>query len=406
MHDIELVTIGDEILKGHTLNTNASWISQALLDRGWKVHRHTTIADEPDAIAHALKEALARSRVVITTGGLGPTCDDVTRQVAAEVCGTRLRHDEKIAQELYRRFGKDHVAENQTLAFEGATLIDNPIGTAYGAMLACGEATLVLLPGVPGEMKAMFEAVLTFLQTTKAPSHRLHTQQLHLAGLSENKVDPLVRRLKEEFPSLEAGIYPAQGTLTLRFMTSAPEGETCLATCCERIKKDFAPYLFQAPHGTLEEALHHALLSRKKTLALAESCTGGTAMARLVGLPGASEYLLGGAVTYSNSLKEKILGVGPSTLQDHGAVSQETALEMLAGILQLSGADVGGAITGIAGPDGGSFEKPVGTVWIAVGAKGKAPKARLLNAPGDRKNVITYSANALFFELLKLVDLF
>lgn len=406
MHDIELVTIGDEVLKGHTLNTNASWISQTLLDQGWKVHRHTTIADHPEEIAQVLQEALKRSRVIITTGGLGPTCDDLTRQTVAKVCNRPLQHDATIAQELHQRFGKNKVDESQTLVFEGADPIYNPIGTAYGAIIACKDATLILLPGVPGEMKAMFTAVLSHLETLLPTTGRFQVRQLHLVGLLEMAIDPILRDLKQEFPKLEVGIYPSQGTLTLRFMTQSPDSQAILTSCCERIRKNFSSHCFEASSGTLEEALHHAFLNSKKTLALAESCTGGAALARLVSIPGASAYLVGGVVTYSNALKEKILGVHPATLEHQGAVSQETALEMLSGILRTSQADFGGAITGIAGPDGGSCDKPVGTVWIAVGARGKPPHARLIRASGDRKNVISYSTNALFSDLLKIVDLF
>lgn len=360
---IEIVAIGDEVLSGAIVNTNASYLSRRLSEEGWEVSRHSVVGDNPDQIFFTIQEALKRKSFVITTGGLGPTLDDITAECASK---------------LYP---------------EPPQKMANRVGAAEGMLYP----SLALLPGVPREMEAMFEEnILPYLRKTFPPKERF-SAVLHLCLQKEQEVDPLLRELK----NVQAGIYPGYGVLTVRLHAKE---KMALENARQKIENAFGDFLYPSKSGKIEEAIHGWFTQNRKTLALAESCTGGMMSSHLTQLAGASEYFLGSFVTYSNELKEKILGVKRKTLEAHGAVSGETVKEMLAGLFKNTVADYGIAVSGIAGPSGGSPDKPVGTVWYALGKRGEDPEIATYVSPAKtRELIILHTTNRLFGILWKSI---
>jgi len=358
---IEILAIGNEVLSGMTVNSNAAYLSQKLEHEGWDVVRHTVLPDDPGSITMGLQEALDRSTCVIATGGLGPTIDDLTLPCAENI-------------------------------FEGEPQeIPNRVGSALGLIFETEDKMLILLPGVPQEMQPMFEdTVLPYLHQELPIEEKRFQETLHLCLLKEMEVDPLLRELKKLYPKIDIGIYPAYGTLTLRLRSF---DKAILQKIKNQIEDAFAKHLFPSKSGKIEEAIHDWFTAHKKTLACAESCTGGMIASKLTALAGASNYFLGSLVTYSNGLKEQLLGVSSETLKMKGAVSSETVREMLAGLLKRTGADWGIAVSGIAGPTGGTQDKPVGTVWCAIGQKGKEAVTGTFLAKGNRQTIILQAAD-------------
>ena len=395
---IEIITIGDEILTGKTANTNVHFLSRELSLAGHTIARHTTLPDDPHLLELGLKEALQRSSFVIATGGLGPTIDDHTRNVAAKLFHSPFHYDESIAADLVRRFGKTLASlKDQATVPTKAQLLTNRVGTAPGFYFSSEGQGLILMPGVPVEMEAMFkEQVLPLL----ASPTTAHLAVLHFFSLIENQADPLLRELKSAHPELDLGIYPGHGVLTV---TIKAPSEKLLRFAREKISSAFSPYLFASASGKIEEEVHRTMILRKKTLALAESCTGGMIAAHLTAIPGASDYFLGSVVAYSNALKQNLLYVSEKTLKEHGAVSKETVQEMLAGLFKVTAADFGIAVSGIAGPSGGTPAKPVGTVWAAMGERGKPPHVFTLQARGNRQIIILTATNVLLGTFLSRV---
>lgn len=358
---LEILSIGNELLTGYTINSNAAVIAQALLPHGFTVDKVTLLPDEVALLKNGIEEAMERSSFVITTGGLGPTGDDLTRDIVAEIFGTTLVKDEEVAKDLIHRFGKNvPTLEDQAMVPKGAEVIANPLGTAPGFILK-GKATVIVLPGVPSQMEAMLPHVLEHLEENHQKSH--YVKPLYLSLISEAMVDPYLRTLEKEHPGIEIGICPGHGTLSVYVHGGHPE---TIAPICDQVAEKFKPHVYSTTGKEVEVALHEWMVKNKKTFAAAESCTGGHLAARLTNHPGSSNYFLGSVVSYSNHLKETGLGVSAETLKAHGAVSQEIALEMVRGIQKLTDADYAISTTGIAGPDGGTPEKPVGTVWSAI----------------------------------------
>lgn len=396
---IELVTIGDEILFGMTINSNAAFIGQKFLEKGYKVDRQTVLPNDAAILSSGLKEALARSELVITTGGLGPTCDDLTRKVVAQLFSSDFYYDDKVAQDLLRRFGEGLVSlkDQATLPKKAIPLL-NPIGTAPGLVFTSDKNTLILLPGVPQELYTLFvEQVLPFVQKYFPLKTPFVQKRVNLYLLIESSVDPFLRILEKEYPHLQIGIYPHYGYLSVSFSGRSEEE---IQPAVEALLKKFGEYHYTAMHGKLEEAVHATLIERKKTLALAESITGGKAAAQLTALAGVSEYFLGSLVVYSNDLKTSLLQVSKETLEKEGAVSRKCVEEMLAGLFKTTGADYGIAVTGIAGPTGATPTKPLGTIWAAVGAREETPAIETFIAKGSREKVLAYTTNRLFANLL------
>lgn len=404
--NIEVVAIGNEILAGHIVNTNAAYISQQLLKEGYRVTRHTVMPDDRDCLYQGLKEALQRNQFVITTGGLGPTCDDVSRNVAAELFESDFIYNEEIAADLLHRYGNSlPTLENQATVPRKATLLKNSAGTAPGLIFKSEKTSLIMLPGVPGEMRAMFGQVLEYLKKDVIEKTHLFSKHLQLFNICEATPDVILRQLMIEFPNVEFGIYPAQGTLRINLSVASSEeivAEKILNLPYQRIATEFAPFLYEAPSGKLEEAILQRFVQKKLTLSAAESCTGGSLSAHLTQIPGASQYFLGAIVAYSNTQKIQLLGVPEQLIREKGAVSAEVVTAMLKGLLERTGSDYGVAVSGIAGPTGGTPEKPVGTIWNAAGRKGEKPHIWQIKAIGSREMIIEKSINALLSELLIL----
>lgn len=407
---IEIVSIGAELLTGQTLNTNAATLAKALLKEGYSVQRVVTVADRHDAIKEAIEAAMSRAPFVITTGGLGPTRDDITRRTLAEVFETKLTYDEGVARELKKRYGDNlETLKDQATVIQGAEIVPNPLGTAPGFLLKKGGKTVAVLPGVPVQMEGMLhETVLPYLIREMPREH--FQKALYLLLMSEQHVDPYLRELEIEHPQVDIGICPAYGTLSLYLQTQATSQEAAdaiFAPVLEALRTKFKDRVFSETEGQIESAVHETLRAAKKTLALAESCTGGRMAARLTQISGASDYFLGSLVTYSNHLKEAVLQVSAQTLQEHGAVSEETVREMLHGTLALSGADYAVAVSGVAGPTGGTPEKPVGTVWGGIATKEGGMFVTQFLAKGKEKRslVIEYSVTFLLGHLWRFVKL-
>ena len=407
MHpEIEIIAIGNEILSGATVNSNASYISLRLFQEGFDVKRHTVLPDELHPLKEGLKEALKRSPIVVTTGGLGPTCDDVTRAIAAELFDSSFRFDESLAADLRERYGSHFpTIEDQATVPVKAKILKNPFGTAPGFIFQNEASTLILLPGVPLEMQAMLESeVLPFIKQRKG-ENQVYREVLHFFHLFESQVDPDLRHLKKEFPKIEFGIYPSNGILTVHLTTHArneEEAQAILLPPLELLKHKFEKHLFASTTGKIEEAVHALLIAKQLTLSTAESCTGGSIAARLTRYPGASEYFLGGMVTYSSAFKANLLNVSQASLEQYGAVSEEVARQLAAHIKEKTGSDYALAVTGIAGPTGGTPEKPVGTVYCAIAGPGQI-KTWKLALHGSREMIIERAGNEALGELYAIV---
>jgi len=394
---LEILSIGNELLSGHTLNSNATVIAQRLLLHGFSIDKVTTLPDQAAVLKEEIKQAMERASFVITTGGLGPTGDDLTRDIIAEICETTLVKDEALAKDLITRFGKNSpTLEDQARVLKGGEVIHNPLGTAPGFIIK----NVIVLPGVPSQMEAMLPQVLAHLEKHHKKSH--YVKPLYLSLISEQEVDPFLRTLEKKHQGIEIGICPSYGTLSVYVHGDDPQKISAIQGL---IAEKFKPHLYSATHREIEIALHEWMIKHKKTLGVAESCTGGHLAARLTSHPGASEYFLGGVVAYSNHLKERVLAVPAETLKAHGAVSHETALEMVKGIQKLTGADYAISTTGIAGPDGGSPEKPVGTVWSAIHTPEKtfSGKIPIKGSIRSRSLIIEYTTTYLLASLYRFL---
>ena len=368
----EIVAIGSEMLLGELVDTNSAWISQRLAALGVGIYRHTTVGDNKDRIVTAIKEAAARSDLVLTTGGLGPTSDDLTNECLALVAGRKMveyPEARKHVDEMFRRFGRKPTPSNykQVLFPEGSELIPNPRGTAMGALLEIDDALVATFPGVPMEMKGMFEETVEPLIKSRSQGS-IVSRTLWFTGIGESD---LAERVQDFLDASDPTVAPlaGQGKVRLRVTTRAatPEdAEKKIEPVAEEILSRLGEFYFGEDDETLESSVGQLLKDRGATLALAESCTGGLLAKRLTDAPGSSAYFTEGLVTYSNEAKERLLGVTQETLMEYGAVSEAVAKEMAEGVRKVSGSDYGLSVTGVAGPGGGTEEKPVGLVWLGL----------------------------------------
>ncbi len=386
----EVISIGDELLSGAIVNRNAAFISKKLQELGIDVVRQVSLPDNPELLREGLEESLACVPLVIATGGLGPTLDDNTRKVAADLFHSPLEFNPHLAEEMRKRFGNLESLEDQATIPVRAEILPNYLGTASGLILLGPQSTLILLPGVPLEMEALVEnAVIPYLRRCFTLDPPLTSCSLHFFNAYESQFDTLLREIQGLYSSLQIGIYPKNGLVTIHLKGDDLEVEKAASA----IRAEFGEREFEAEDGKIETALHRQLIAHKFTLSAAESCTGGAFSSRLTAIPDASCYFLGGVVAYSNALKEQLLGVDPQLLLEKGAVSAEVAIAMAEGIQKLSGSDCAVAMTGIAGPGGGSSEKPVGTVYIAIKKKGAPAQAFQIRCLGSRIMIIDCAAS-------------
>jgi len=405
----EIVTIGTEMLLGDLVDTNTAWISQRLAALGVSMYRHTTVGDNNDRIIGALRDAASRTDLVVTTGGLGPTSDDLTNACLGMLTGRPMveypearRHiDEKFA-----KFGREPTPSNykQALFPEGTELIPNPLGTAPGALVEWEGTLFATLPGVPSEMKRMFEETLEPLIRERSDGS-IVSKTLHFAGIGESA---LAEKVQDFLDASDPTVAPlaGQGRVRLRITTRAATEEEAhgkIRPVEEEILDRLGEYFFGEDEETLESSVGRLLAERGATVALAESCTGGLISKRLTDIAGSSAYFVEGFVTYSNASKERLLGVPKEMFAEHGAVSEPVARAMAEGARKISGADYGLSVTGVAGPGGGTEEKPVGLVYVGVtDAEGAVAEELDLTAwARSRSSIRERSANRAL-DLLRL----
>lgn len=402
--DAEIIAIGNEILEGMTVNTNASYISTSLGMIGIQVVRHTVIPDELGIIQSSFQEALERSKIIICTGGLGPTCDDITRNAAADLFHSPLQFNQELAHELKKRYGEISTLQDQATVPIKAKIIPNFLGTAYGFIFEKEDSLLILLPGVPQEMKAMIsESVIPFLQSRNGKEEKKFTNTFLFGLIYEAEIDPMLRQLKTKYPEIDFGIYPSLGNVTVRMTIQAEKGEEAklkLKPAVEMLLKKFSRHFIAENTLSLEEVVFDYMKSKRLTLSIAESCTGGQIAARLTKVPGCSEYFVGSVVAYSNNLKIELLGVKQETLNLYGAVSEQVVREMVEGVKSRSKTDLAIAVTGIAGPGGGSSQKPIGTVWAAILSTNSSPYIWKMQLRGNRQTIIERSVNEILSHLI------
>ncbi|MDR2539433.1 MAG: nicotinamide-nucleotide amidohydrolase family protein [Chlamydiales bacterium] len=391
---MEIMTVGKELLEGRVVNRNAAFISAHLCKLGYTVKRHTTFSDDLQIVKEGLQEACERSDLVIVTGGLGPTLDDLTRMAVAEVFSCKLSVNALVVADLQKRFGKElDTIQDQATIPEKAQPLLNSVGTAPGLLFLIHDKMVVCFPGVPAEMQPMFvNTFLPILRERYPPLHK-HVACLYACLFQESQIDPMLRDLQTQLPELEVGIYPSYSNATILLSS---KNQASLEYAEKWLKAQLDPFLYTAVTGKIEEAIHNWFIKEKKTFVLAESCTGGTMASLLTAVKGASEFFLGSFVTYSSDLKQHILDVPKEILETKGSVSAECVLAMLNGALKRSQADVGLAVSGIAGPTSDRFHEKIGTIWAAIQEKGSHPYAFRLQITGDRQTIILKTAYSLF----------
>lgn len=404
----EIITIGDEILIGQIVDTNAAYIARRLNDSGIAVSERISVGDNATQISETIDRALNRCEVVITTGGLGPTKDDITKTTLAAMFGSRLVNDPAVEAHVREMLGRRNIAFNelnrsQALVPECCTVLFNAHGTAPGMWFERDGHVLINLPGVPFEMKHLMEdEVLPRLKKRFAMQSIVH-RTLITEGIAESILAERIAAWEDALPDyLKLAYLPAPNIVRLRLSAYEVEGESVAAEIERRfnILKEIIPYnIVGYESATLQESVHNLLIERKETLAVAESCTGGKIASLFTAMAGASAYFLSGVTSYSNESKINILGVSSETIERFGAVSEQTAREMAEGVRRITGADYGVATTGIAGPSGGSAEKPVGTVWFAV-SSADGTYAVMKNSGTDRGQIID-RASAFAIQLLR-----
>jgi nicotinamide-nucleotide amidase len=394
MLDAEIIAVGSELLTPFRQDTNSIYLTEKLNELGIEVRFKTIVGDDRARIAEVFRAALSRSHWIIITGGLGPTEDDLNREVVAEVLQRPLHEDAQIRRRIEARFarlGRAMSPNNlrQAQVPEGAECLENRNGTAPGLWMEQEGAVIILLPGPPREMEAIFEAQCLPRLELLVPRTVLHTRVLKVIGLPESEVDQRIAPFYSLYSNPVTTILAAPSGIEIHLKATAADeaaAEALVAELVEKIEAELGDSIFSTAGESIEEIIGRYLALRHKTLAVAESCTGGLLSERLTRVAGSSNYFLGGTVCYSNDLKTRLAGVPAELIAEHGAVSKPVAQALAVGIRQRTGASIGIGITGIAGPSGGSDDKPVGMVFISL-ADERGVQAREFRFPGDRDRV-------------------
>ncbi len=407
----EILCVGTELLLGDIVNTNAAFLSQQLAELGIHVYRHTVVGDNPKRLLRALEAAFAEADLVITSGGLGPTYDDLTKETVASYFGREMElHAESLEtiRAYFARTGREMTPNNEKQAMmpRGAVVFPNHYGTAPSlAIEGENNKTAIMLPGPPGELCPIFrEEIKPYLQSRRATV--LVSKNIHIFGMGESAVETKLKGLMTEATNPTVAPYCKEGEVRLRVTAESHTEADAAAMCDEMIARiretEVGDYIYGIDIGSLENAVVEMLRRTGQTLACAESCTGGLIAKRITDLAGCSDVFLGGCVTYSNDAKERLLGVRHESLEAYGAVSEQVAREMARGVRERLGADIGVSATGIAGPGGGSAEKPVGTVFVGISAKGGEQVRRLfLSSMRSREYIRMVSAGNVYDLILK-----
>ncbi len=395
----EIIAVGSELLGTTRLDTNSLYITERLSGIGIEVRSKSVVGDDRDLIAQLCRQALDRVDVVILTGGLGPTDDDLTRDAVASVTGRRQIEQPAIVERLAARFARrglqmPDINRRQALLLDGAVTVDNRNGTAPGQYLDLDGQLIVLLPGPPRELQPMLNVLCEGVLSDRSGTERVYRASLFVTGRSESHVEeaaqPLYAPWRQETPPIETTILATPGQIELHFSLRSSDraaGEARLREAQAAVGAALGSDVFGSDGRSMEEIVGTLLRERGWTIAAAESCTGGLLLSRLTDIPGSSDYVAGGAVLYSNELKTAIAHVPAELIRQHGAVSEPVAVAMAEGIRQQTAANVGVGITGIAGPGGGTPAKPVGTVAVAVLAGDGPARVRTFSLPGGRTQI-------------------
>lgn len=397
----EIIAIGSELLTPDRTDTNSLWLTEKLNGLGIEVKLKTIVGDDDARLEEAIRDALRRSGVIITTGGLGPTEDDITRKIAARSLSRRLMLDEKVLDDVRAKFlhwGRTmpEINSRQAMVIEGAEVLDNPNGTAPGMYLEHEGRAVILLPGPPREMRPMFESRVLEKLAAKAGDVRVARRVLRVSGMGESAVDERIAPVYREYKNPQTTILFNKSEIEIHLTAQAKterEAELLLDGLAGQIEERLGDAIFAFRGETMEEVVGLRLAVTGFTLAVAESCTGGLIAQRLTEIPGSSTYFTEGVVTYSNESKVRLLGVPSDLIAEHGAVSAQVAEAMAEGVRERAGTDFGLAVTGIAGPGGGSHEKPVGLVYLALSDDAHTEHRKLM-IPGDRQLVRWRSSQA------------
>jgi len=390
----EIIAVGSELLTPDHIDTNSLFLTRGLEASGFEVHLKTIVGDSAPDMEAVFRAALGRSQVIISSGGLGPTEDDITRTVVARVLGRPIRTDPDIVAAIRERFASrgyamPRINERQAEVIEGAEILDNPRGTAPGLWLEAGDSVLALLPGPPREIEPMFESRVLPRLEALGGGRRVAERSFHVVGLTESDVDARVAPVYTRYqPKVSTTILSAPGHISLRtWQWLAPgQGAAELEDLAGQIHGILGDAVFTTTREPLEQVVGGLLRESGRTIAVAESCTAGLLGWRLTRMPGSSAYFRGGVLCYANEAKVDLCGVPGAVLETHGAVSAETAEALAAGVRARFASTIGVSVTGIAGPDGGSEEKPVGLVYVGLADGTRTRHARRI-LPGDRELV-------------------
>jgi nicotinamide-nucleotide amidase len=403
----EIIAVGTELLTPDHVDTNSLYMTGELNAAGWEVHRKTVVGDGLEDIADAIRDAICRSELVILSGGLGPTEDDRTRPAAARALGRNMSRSDKILEELRRRFSArgfkmNKNNERQADVIDGAEVLDNNFGTAPGQWIENGGRYVVLLPGPYRELKSIFEKDVLPKLRALSGGRRMASKLFHITNVPESELDARIAPLYTAYPNIEVTVLAGTGHASVKIFRWVDDGESAadIEELGEKIQAELGNAVFSTSGETMDEVVGRLLRESGKTLAVAESCTSGMLGMRVTSVAGSSDYFLGGALCYSNDAKMKLCGVQPETLAEHGAVSAETAEALARGVRSALSSDIGISITGIAGPGGGSADKPVGLVYFGI-SDGARTESRRRVIPGDRESIRERSA---YFALSMLRD--
>ena len=399
--DAEIIAVGSELLTPFRLDTNSLYLTDKLNNLGIEVRYKTVVGDHREHLAGALRAALGRSNLIILTGGLGPTEDDINREVVSDVLRRPLREAPEILEQIKKRFARigRAMSENnirQAMVPEGAEWLENKNGTAPGLWMEHEGTIVILLPGPPYELEAMFESACLPRLAPLAGSEHIHSRVFKVVGLPESEVDQRIAPIYKDYLNPATTILATPGGIEVHLRARAPgqeEAETSLRELGDKIELALGDHIYSTHGETMEEIVGMYLVMRRKTVAVAESCTGGLLSERLTRTPGSSNFFLGGVVCYSNELKIKLCGVPEVLLEQNGAVSKPVAQALAEGIRKRSSSTIGLGITGIAGPGGGSPEKPVGLVYISL-ADERGTQIREFRFPGNRERIRNWASQA------------
>ena len=410
--NVEIIVIGDELLIGQVTDTNSGWIARELNHIGWEVTEITTVRDRSREITDALNSSFGRVDVVLMTGGLGPTKDDITKQTLCDYFGGKLVFDESVfanVEAIFRRrkLTMNDSTRNQAYVPNMCTVIQNPVGTAPVMWFVRNGKVLVSMPGVPTEMKTvMKEVVISRLREYFQDHSSILHRTCLVKDFTESRLSETLSDFEAQLPAcIKLAYLPTPGVIRLR-LTARGDEESYLQKIIDdeffKLRTILGSHLFCGSDTTLAGALGSILAERGETLATAESCTGGNIAHEITRIAGSSVYFKGSVVAYSNEVKTRVLNVSSEILSGFGAVSRETVLQMVSGVQRLLSSDCAIATSGIAGPGGGSVEKPVGTVWIAV-RYGERSEVECFCFEGDREQVIARATQSALLMLIQLM---